>query len=39
MYQTINQFKKGYQHKFCMIRKKKGELAKKKNGKNILINY
>ena len=27
MYQTINQFKKGYQHKFNMIRNKKGELA------------
>jgi len=25
MYQTINQFKKGYQHKFDMIRNKKGE--------------
>ena len=33
MYQTINQFKKGYQHKFCMIRNKKGELAKKKKWK------
>ena len=27
MYQTINQFKKGYQHTFNMIRNKKGELA------------
>jgi len=27
MYQTVNQFKKGYQHKFCIIRNKKGELA------------
>ena len=27
MHQTINQFKKGYQHKFNMIRNKKGELA------------
>ena len=27
MYQTINQFKKGYQHEFNMIRNKKGELA------------
>ena len=27
MYQKINQFKKGYQHKFNMIRNKKGELA------------
>jgi len=27
MYQTINQFNKGYQHKFNMIRNKKGELA------------
>jgi len=25
MYQTVNQFKKGYQHKFNMIRNKKGE--------------
>jgi hypothetical protein len=27
MYQTINQFKKGYQHKLSMFRNKKGELA------------
>jgi len=27
MYQTINQFKKGYQQKFNMIRNKKEELA------------
>jgi len=27
MYQTINQFKKGYQRKCNMIRNKKGELA------------
>ena len=27
MYQTINQFKKGYQHTFNMIRNKNGELA------------
>jgi len=27
MYQTINQFKKGYQHKFNMIRNKTGEMA------------
>ena len=27
MYPTINQFKKGYQHKFNMIRNKKGEMA------------
>ena len=27
MYQTINQFKKGYQHKFNVFRNKKGELA------------
>ena len=27
MYQTVNQFKKGYQHKFSIIRIKKGELA------------
>jgi len=28
MYQTVNQFKKGYQHKFSIIRNKKGEFAK-----------
>ena len=27
MYQTVNQFKKGYQHKFSIIRNKKGEVA------------
>ena len=27
MYQTVNQFRKGYQHEFKMIRNKKGELA------------
>jgi hypothetical protein len=27
MYQTVNQFKKGYQNKFSIIRNKKGELA------------
>jgi len=27
VYQTINQFKKGYRHKFSKIRNKKGELA------------
>jgi hypothetical protein len=27
MYQTVNQFKKGYQHKFSTIRNNKGELA------------
>ena len=27
MYETVNQFKKGYQHKFSVIRNKKGELA------------
>jgi hypothetical protein len=27
VYQKINQFKKGYQHNFSMISKKKGELA------------
>ena len=44
MYQTINKFKKGHQHKFNVIRNKKGELAmnterEQKYGKNILINY
>jgi hypothetical protein len=33
MYQTINQFKKGYQHKFNTIRNKKGELAMDKKEK------
>jgi len=27
MCQTVNQFKKGYQHKFSVIRNKRGELA------------
>jgi len=27
MYQTVNQFKKGHQHKFNIIRNRKGELA------------
>jgi len=27
MYQTVDQFKKGYQHKFSIIRNKKEELA------------
>jgi len=27
MYQTVNQFKKGYQHIFSIIRNKKGKLA------------
>jgi hypothetical protein len=27
MYQTVNQFKKGYQHTFCIIRNKKGKPA------------
>jgi len=27
MYQTVNQFKKGYQHKFSIIRNKKEELV------------
>jgi dsDNA-binding SOS-regulon protein len=27
MYQTVNQFKKGYQHKFSIIRNKKEEFA------------
>jgi hypothetical protein len=33
MCQTINQFKKGYQHKFNAIRNKKGELAMDKKEK------
>jgi hypothetical protein len=37
IYQTINQFKKGYQHKFNAIRNKKGELAmnKKRESRNM----
>jgi 3-methyladenine DNA glycosylase AlkC len=27
MFQAVNQFKKGYQHTFSLIRNKKGELA------------
>jgi len=27
MYQTVNQFKKGYRNKFSIIRNKEGELA------------
>ena len=27
MYRKVNQFKTGYQHKFCIIRNEKGELA------------
>jgi hypothetical protein len=33
MCQTINQFKKGYQHKFKVIRNKKEELAMNKKQK------
>jgi hypothetical protein len=33
IYQIINQFKKGYQHKFSIIRNKKGELAMNKKEK------
>jgi len=44
MYQTVNQFKKGYQHKFSIIRNKKEnsqrlQRRKQKYGKNILTNY
>jgi len=44
IYQTLNQFKKGYQHKFSILRSKKGELAmntkeEAEYGKNILTNY
>jgi len=45
MYQTINQFKKEYQHKFKIIRNKKEnwEMNTKKReqkyGKNNFINY
>jgi hypothetical protein len=33
MYQTVNQFKKEYQHKFSIIRNIKGELAVNKKEK------
>ena len=33
MYQTINQFKRGYQHKFNAIRNKKGEMVMNKTEK------
>jgi len=44
MYQTVNQCKKGCQHKFSIIRDKKGnwqsiQKRKQKYGKNILTNY
>ena len=44
MYQTVNQFKKGYQHKFSIIWMKKRELAmntkeKAEIWKNIVTNY
>jgi len=33
IYQTLNQFKKGYQHKFSILRNKKGELVMNKKEK------
>jgi len=33
MYQTVNQFMKGYQHKFSIIRNKKRELVMNTNEK------
>ena len=33
MYQTVNQFKKGYQHTFSISRNKKDELAMNKKEK------
>jgi hypothetical protein len=39
MYQTVNQFKKGYQQKFCIIRNKKGELAINTREKEIWKEY
>jgi len=32
MYQTVNQFKKGYQHKFSIIRNKKGRISNEYKG-------
>jgi len=34
MYQTVNQFKKGHQHKFSIIRNKKGELTMNTKGES-----
>jgi len=39
MYQTVNQFKKGYQQKFTIIRNKKGELAMTKEKAEIWREY
>jgi len=44
MYQRVNLFKKGYQHKFSIIRNKKGELAiitkeKAEIWKEYFVNY
>jgi hypothetical protein len=39
MYQTVNQFKKGYQQKFSIIRNKKGELAMTKEKAEIWKEY
>jgi hypothetical protein len=34
MYQTVNQFKKGYQHKFSIIRNKKRRIGNEYKGEN-----
>jgi len=39
MYQTVNQFKKVYQHKFSILRSKKGELAMNTKEKEIWKEY
>ena len=39
LYETVNQFKKGYQHKFSIIRNKKGELAINTREKEIWKEY
>ena len=34
MYQTVNQFQKGYQHKFSIIRNKKGRIGNEYKGES-----
>ena len=34
MYQTVNQFKKGYQHKFSIIRNKKRRISNEYKGES-----
>ena len=39
MYKKVNHFKKGYQHKFSIIRNKNGELAMNTKEKEIRKEY